>query len=301
MKKSIIFIAAAVSAVLLLDSCGSTPSTADAVPKSANVAAANNTGVSAQRIEFLQWQEQEFGDPAQPAWLRTLAYGNPNQYITANIGEGDKANELRARKWIVPSMGTSLNRETALNNARLQAMQAIGTEMSVSINGSLGNSVSDQGKSTIAKFCAETSAKLTGLREDGTYWYYVKITDATGNSEYQYRGYVFYTLDPKDYQEQVAYYMLNLLNDPRLPEDVRKALMDKKLGIIQDAVKAEKTDAQQKEIDRQVREAKHELEMEQQKTEQVKAESKASAAEAVAAKAPYITTSAVQALMDFGL
>ena len=192
---------------------------------------ANNVGVDAIEQVIIDWDGKLEGEPATPAWIKTMKRGNAVAYCN-EFGLQTKL----GRKWLVPSAADSLiSKDDGLIEARANSFAALGETISTDINSQLSSTISNGAKSNIRSVVTQSINTAVGMEYEGSFWQAVKTVDEFGNKSTVYHCYAFYSMDQDTYDTQLKAALISLLNKKDLSMDevngvaeATKRIMDKK-------------------------------------------------------------------------
>lgn len=242
--KRTIFLAGA-SAFILLAGCGTTGKvttqvgdsqvTVETQNQTNKNAGANNVATNARRKVILEWSGQENGEPAVPAWLKTMRHGNGTAYC-AEYG----LTETATRKFITPSCAMDVNLDNALNTAQAEVALAVGEEMLMDINSVVSSKLTDGQRENLRSVVIKSITSVSGLKHEGDFWQLIQRTDSHGNTTETYYAYVFYSMRPRDYNTQLNACLINILKSQGVDPEVVDAV---KAGANEIVEKSQRQDA----------------------------------------------------------
>jgi len=261
MKKTMIgTIMASIFVVIAISTgCGTT----EAVPKNGlepvETKNKSNISVDAYKTVIVDWAERTTGikDP-QPSWLTKMIHGNGYEYCDTYGNETGKT-----RKFITPAAAFNMNLNNALNEAQVEAAYAVGAEMAMSINGTMGDDLTDGEKAQVRTICESVKADITGLRNEGNFWQLLKTTDDNGNVTKQYLAYQFYSMSKDTYNELLNVYLVKILQNNGLDKTAVNRIAAKAQEILDDGQRADEKVEKQHEREQERMLAEYDL----QKTE----------------------------------
>lgn len=222
--------------------CGSTPKQADKPAETKTAGKKEGVEADAEKMAILDWSGRADGEAAQPKWMRPLLRGNGGPYCSEYGISETYANH----KWMVCA-ARNASRESAQAISEADMMLAVAQEMSTSILGTVGSSLSDGQKDAVRAVCTASSAQITGVGKRGEFWRKIKLTDDKGYDNTVYDYYTFYSCPRSKYNELLNMYLIELLKSKGLDETTVNAIKKNAQQILDDAQEQSERVEQQKE------------------------------------------------------
>lgn len=280
MKKSFFGLAGLSLAALLIMSCGTTSATTkgkETVSKSASVSLdENNTVADAKKTVIIDWQDRTIGAKVNPEWLIGITKGNGNKFIDMY----GLSSEYTNHKWFCSS-AQDASKDVAQTLAETEVLNALGSEMSNTINSTIGSNLTDGQKEAVRTICSKVNnVQLTGIGNRGSYWQLEKTTDEYGNTSKVYNWYAIYSCSRDTYNQLLNIYLVEILKSKDLDKDSVNAIAKQAQEILDDAQKQDEQieEAKLREYKAQLIYEQNKIAMEHEKTLQAQAASNAEVA-----------------------
>ena len=202
-------VAAAVLALGMIISCGSTKVESAPASQSFNSNEQNDVIVDTTQMYILDWTARSLGQSAQPQWLLNLAGGNGSMFKKTFGIEDNRIAKL--------SIMDGKSEIQALNLAMAEFGWSLGFELGYKIIGKLaaGTGTYNQDQmSALRNYAMRIKATVVGAREETRFWQKIKVVDKNTKEENQYYRYsIVYSLDKNNWEAVVKHYMTELIGD----------------------------------------------------------------------------------------
>jgi hypothetical protein len=225
MKKMMITWCAALAAIAVMGSCGSTQRAASSAAVSVQAAR------TADNMVILDWKDRSLGELAAPVWLLSAVRGDWKPFKeTWTVAPGK-----------ILKLGASNNamQNTAMTIADVQYAARLANQLKQSVLTRAGISLGSDGEfDAVNDAATKTLVTIAGQERLTDFWQKVELTDSNGKKQTAYNYYVVYACDEAIWDQLVGKYIFDVVG--QLPEKKTQQTIAGLFKEIDEATKAEK-------------------------------------------------------------
>ena len=225
MKKMMITWCAALAAMAVLGSCGSTQGAASSAAVSAQAAR------TAGNMVIVDWKDRALGELAAPVWLLSAARGDWKPFKEAWTVTPGKILKLGA--------SNSSGQNTAMTIADVQYAARLANQLKQAVLTRAGISLGSDGEfDAVNDAATKTLVTIAGQERLTDFWQKVELTDSGGKKRTAYNYYVVYACDEAIWDQLVGKYIFDVVG--QLPEKKTQQTIAGLFKEIDEETKAEK-------------------------------------------------------------
>lgn len=207
--KRLMYKAAAAALALAFAGCAST--------KGSNAPVADKNDID--KVTVVDWSGRTLGAKPELNGLLEAQNGNSSKLKQELSLENSRLVSVSE------GIGKTLAQAQALSRADLASKKA--TELSQIVNVQFGNVMDDKGEVDVVSAAVSKTppTKISGIREEGSFWQKVRTTSAeTRESKEEYRYYTIYSMSQESWNTLCDTYLINLKRNGNFKAETQKVL-----------------------------------------------------------------------------